>query len=131
TIANGRVNESGLSIALNHDVRIDVQGSIGFDQSLAMTARVPVSPKMLGNQPGLDKLLGGEGAISVPIGGTLAHPTIDQKAVRIGLRDVGKSLLKGGGEKQERDLLKGFVRPEAPRGRSRSWRRAGSPAADA
>jgi translocation and assembly module TamB len=114
-IANGRVNESGLSVALTHDVRIDFQGSIGFDQTVAMVARVPVTPKMLGPELGLDKVLGGQGAVRVPIGGTLSRPTIDQKAFRVGLRDVGKSLLKGGGEKQVRDLLKGFVLPEVPR----------------
>jgi translocation and assembly module TamB len=114
-IANGRVNETGLSVALSNDVRIDLQGSIGFDQSLAMTARVPVSPKMLGPESGLDKILGGAGVINVPIAGTLSRPTIDQKAFRIGLRDVGKSLLKEGGEKQVRDLLKGLIRPENPR----------------
>jgi translocation and assembly module TamB len=114
-IANGRVNETGLSVALGRDLRIDFQGSIGFDQSLAMTARVPVSPKMLGPEHGLDKLLQGVGVINVPIGGTLSHPTIDQQAFRVGLRDVGKSLLKEGGEKQVRDLLKGLIRPEGPR----------------
>jgi translocation and assembly module TamB len=114
-IANGRVNESGLSIALTQDVRIDCQGSIGFDQTVAMVARIPVTPKMLGPELGLGKVLSGKGSISVPIGGTLSRPTIDQKAFRVGLRDVGKSLLKEGGEKQVRDLLKGFIQPESPR----------------
>jgi translocation and assembly module TamB len=113
-IANGRVNESGLMVPLGRDARIELEGSIGFDQTLAMRARMPVTPAMLGRQRGLDQVLEGL-RIGVPIGGTLSHPTLDNKAFRVGLREVGKSLLKRGGEQEVRDLLKGFVRPEPPK----------------
>lgn len=113
-IADGRVNESGLSVPLGRDARIELEGSVGFDRTLAMRARVPVTPGMLGRQEGLDRWLEGL-RVGVPIGGTLTRPTLDRQAFRVGLRDVGKSLLKRGADQGVRDLLKDFVRPEPRR----------------
>ena len=107
SIANGRVNESGLSLPLGHDAKIELEGSVGFDSTLAMRARVPVPPKVAGNQPGLDAALEGL-RVGIPIGGTLSRPTLDQRAFRVGLRDAGKTLLKKEGTQELNNVLKGL-----------------------
>lgn len=106
TIANGRVTQHGLAVALGRDARLELDGSVGFDQTLAMQARLPLGRGALG--AGADAADLAEALrVGVPIGGTLSRPTIDRRALRVGLGDAGRAVL----ERRASDLLKGLTRP--------------------
>jgi translocation and assembly module TamB len=112
-IADGRVNQRGLVIPVGRDAKLEFEGSVGFDKTIAMRAKVPVTPGMLGNSQEANELLEGL-RVGLPIGGTLSHPTIDRRGLRVGLRDAGKSVLKRGAA----DLLNNLAKPpraNAPR----------------
>jgi len=106
-VANGRVNQRGLSVPLGRDARLELEGSVGFDKTIAMRARVPISGKMVGNRADVNELLEGL-RVGVPIGGTLSHPTIDRGALGAGVRDASKTVLKRGAA----DLLKRLATPD-------------------
>ena len=95
TIANGRVTQSGLEIVAAEGVAIQLEGSVGLDQTLAMRAGVPLSDRLLGGQEMVENVLGGT-RVGLPIGGTLSDPQLDREALRVGLRDQGKRLLGRG-----------------------------------
>lgn len=105
-IADGRVNQRGLTIPVGRDAKLELEGSVGFDQTIAMRAKVPITEGMLGNSAEAKELLEGM-KVGLPIGGTLSHPTIDRRGMRVGLRDAGKSVLKRGAN----DLLNNLVKP--------------------
>ncbi|WP_406696016.1 hypothetical protein V5E97_33970 [Singulisphaera sp. Ch08] len=105
-IADGRVNQRGLSIPVGRDAKLEFEGSVGFDQTIAMRAKVPITQGMLGNSAEAKELLEGL-KVGLPIGGTLSHPTIDRRGMKVGLRDAGKSVLKRGAS----DLLNNLVKP--------------------
>lgn len=110
TIADGRVTQRGLAVPLGRDARIELEGSVGFDQTLAMKARVPVPRGVLGNRPEIADLAEAL-RVGVPIGGTLSRPTIDRRALRVGLGEAGRSVLERGAA----DLIKGLSRPRESR----------------
>jgi translocation and assembly module TamB len=71
-------------------------GSVGLDESLQVTAELPIPPKWLRNGSGpLSEALKGM-VIRLPIGGTLHKPKIDQRAIDQAFADVAKKLLDGG-----------------------------------
>jgi translocation and assembly module TamB len=92
-VADGRVTQSGLAIDMGNDVKVDLAGSVGFDHTLKMKAEVPVTGAMLGNQAALQEIVGGT-RVGIPIGGTMTHPAIDQQALRVGLRDQSREIIK-------------------------------------
>lgn len=106
-VANGRIHEKGLAVPIGRNARIEIDGSVGFDKTLALRARVPVAKELIGNREGLDGLLE-DLRVGVPIGGTINRPTIDRRALRVGLGKGGKSALK----RQANDFLKGLVKPD-------------------
>jgi translocation and assembly module TamB len=109
SIVNRRVHQSGLEIPINQDTKITIKGSVGFDQTLALQAVVPLNKHLLGRDQILEELAGGT-TIPVPIGGTLTHPKVDRQALAGALRQVGRSILKHGGEQEAADLLKRLTR---------------------
>jgi translocation and assembly module TamB len=121
-VAQGRVNQRGLSIPLGRDARVELDGSVGFDQTLALRARLAAEPGRDGGRfdvEGLDEMFRVL-KLGVPIGGTLNRPAIDRRALRIGLRDAGNAILKGKSGRDAVKLLEKLVRPEgenAPRRR--------------
>ena len=94
-VANGRVTQSGLEIVAAEGVAIQLEGSVGLDQTLAMRAGVPLSDRLLGGQEVVENVLGGT-RVGLPIGGTLSDPQLDREAFRVGLRDQGRQLLGRG-----------------------------------
>lgn len=104
-VANGRVGQQGLSVAVSPDVQIALDGSVGFDGTLALRAGVPVTGAMLGGDTGaLGQIVGGT-RVGVPIGGTFARPQIDRGALQVGLRDVSRSMLQRGAAFGASELL--------------------------
>ncbi len=113
TIADGRVNQRGLAIPIGDLTRIDLAGWVDFDRNLAITAALPVTPAMLGNNPLLADIAAGT-SIRVPISGTLDRPTIDKDAFGAGLKEMGQSLLTRGATRGAMELLQRLAGPRDP-----------------
>jgi len=92
---NGRVRCSPLEASVN-EYTLKLSGSIGFDQSLDYLAQIPVTRKMVSGD--VYKYLEGT-YISVPIGGTVAKPSISRNVVQTAIKD----LVIQAGEKQLSD----------------------------
>ncbi len=113
TIADGRVNQSGLAIPVGGLTRIELAGWVDFDRNLALTATLPVTAAMLGNNPLLSDIAAGT-QVRLPIGGTLSNPKVDREAFTAGLKDLGKSLLTRGATRGALELLMRATRPKDP-----------------
>ena len=113
TIADGRVNQRGLAIPIGGLTRIELAGWVDFDRNLALTASLPVTPAMLGNNDLLADIAAGA-SVKLPITGTLDHPKIDRDAMADGLRDLGKSLLTRGAARGALELLRRIGQPRDP-----------------
>ncbi len=97
----GRVHHENLTLTVN-GYAVKTTGSVGLDGSLAVVADVPIPGTFPGlkNNPALKKALEGK-VVKVPIGGTMAKPTIDRGAfnaavaavARDSAKDVGRDLL--------------------------------------
>jgi translocation and assembly module TamB len=108
-IADRRIHQSGLEIPINRETSITIKGSVGFDQTLALRAEVPLNPSVLGRDRTLQNLASGT-TIPVPVGGTLTHPKVDRQALAAAMREVTRSILKRGAKDEASELLKRFVR---------------------
>ena len=112
TIADGRVNQSGLGLPIGGFTRIEIAGWVDFDRNMALTATLPVTPAMLGDNPLLSDIAAGT-QIRVPINGTLNSPSIDQKAFTAELKVLGKSLLTRGATRGALEILRRMNRNRA------------------
>jgi translocation and assembly module TamB len=95
-VADGRVTQSGLNIPIGgNGLRVAIDGSVGFDETLDLKATSRLSARALGLDANLDKELGAA-TVSVPIRGTLSKPAVDRKALTIALKNAARVV----GEKQ-------------------------------
>ena len=115
-IADGRVHQTGLEITAAEGVAMQLEGSVGLDQTLALRVGVPLSDRLLGGQEVLTDVLGGT-RVGLPIGGTLGQPQLDREAFRVGLRQQGGRLLGRGAAVGAGQLLR-MLDDEAPPGPS-------------
>ncbi len=113
TIADGRVNQRGLAIPIGDLTRIEIDGWVGFNKDLSLTATLPVTPAMLSKTPLLGEILAGT-KVRVPIGGTLGAPRIDKEAFNAELKELGKALLVRGAGVGAVELLNRLARPRDP-----------------
>jgi translocation and assembly module TamB len=113
TIAEGRVEQHGLALPVGKLTRIELEGSVDFDRNLDLTASLPITTGMLGNNPVLSEIAAGT-KISVPITGTMSKPKIDREAFRANLKDLGRTLLERGAVAGIAELLKRLTRPRDP-----------------
>ncbi|APW62752.1 hypothetical protein [Paludisphaera borealis] len=118
-IADGRVKQSGLTIPLANGTKASIQGSVGFDKTLALRASVPVTPQMLGGNAAAKQFVGGTN-ITIPIGGTISHPIIDRNGLRLALKDAARSMVKRGVQAQAGRLLDQVIPPAAGNGNGNS-----------
>ena len=100
TIADRRVTQHGLALPLGKLTRIELDGWVDFERNLNLTARLPVTSKMVLNRPVLSGIVEGT-KFEVPIRGTLQKPEIDKDAMNLALKGFGKALL-------ERSLTQGI-----------------------
>ena len=110
TIAEGRVNQRGLAIPIGDLTRVEMEGWVGFDRQLSLTATLPVTAAMFGENALLAEVAGGT-RISLPIRGTLDRPELDREALTAHLKDLGKSLLARGATRGAIELLRGLAQP--------------------
>ncbi len=113
TIADGRVNQRGMAIPIGDLTRVELAGWVDFDRNLALTASLPVTPAMLGNNPLLSDIAAGV-RVSLPIGGTLDRPQLDKDAFKANLQDLGKTLLTRGATRGAMELLMRLAQPRDP-----------------
>ena len=112
-IADGRVTQRGLAVPLGGLTSVGLEGSVGFDRTIDLVASVPITPKMVGDNPFLGNVVDGA-RVSVPIGGTLDAPKVDADAFKLGLRDVGRGLLGRTAVKGLGEILTRMARPREP-----------------
>jgi translocation and assembly module TamB len=108
-IANRRIHQSGLEIPINHEAKLTIKGSVGFDETLALRAEMPLSGSVAGRDPVLRDLARGT-TIAVPVAGTLKRPKVDRQALAAAMREASKSLLKREVKEEGTELLKRFLR---------------------
>ncbi len=114
-VADGRVKQSGLSIPIPGGVKVDLDGSVGFDKTLDLRASVPLSARMLALDPKFESFVGGT-KLSIPIRGTMAHPAIDARAMQTGLREAARTAGERGLAAQAEGLLNRVAGPNPTAG---------------
>ncbi len=91
-IENRRVYHEG--IKFSHDeLVIRTSGSVGFDQSVSMVAKIPIADEWIADNRYLSGLKGQ--SLSIPISGTVNRPVIDQNAVRKLSTDLVRNAAQG------------------------------------
>ena len=91
-VVDGRVQQHGLTIPVGgNGLKVAIDGSVGFDETLDLQATVPLTPKALGLAaiPGQDAATGP--TVMLPIRGTMSKPAVDRKALSVALRDAAKA----------------------------------------
>jgi translocation and assembly module TamB len=116
-MVNGRVYHAGLELHFP-ELTIRTSGSVGLDGSLSLTAEMPVPPKWLGSSKLARPALGNQ-TISLPIGGTLSHPKIDERA----LREASMKFARDTAENVLRQEMDGKLKKEAENGLRKLFRR--------
>jgi translocation and assembly module TamB len=91
-VADGRVYHRNLEFLID-DVPVRSQGSVGFDESLALEIEVPIQAKWVGNKPALQGLIGQ--TIRIPVTGTFAKPNIDERAIGAFLTQAAQAAAGG------------------------------------
>ena len=112
SIADGRVHQTGLAVRLGKVTRLEVEGWVDFDKNLDVIASIPLTPAMVGNNPVLGEMVAGT-KFQVPITGSLAAPKFDKEAFRLGMKDLGKSLLTRSVGVGALELLNQLAKPRA------------------
>ena len=103
-VRNQRIYHDALTVQVS-DLTITTRGSVGFDQSLAITAQFPIPTKWLPSSGHLALLKGH--VVTVPVRGTLANPRIDSS----GLEQITLDALRQtGGKILEDEIQKGLQR---------------------
>lgn len=77
-VVDGRVWHRGLEFYVD-DVPVRSYGSVGFDETLAITLQVPIQQKWLGRERALQGLAGQ--ILEIPIEGTFDRPRVNDKAI--------------------------------------------------
>ncbi len=90
-IVQGRVYHQNLELSFP-EVTIRTQGSVGFDQSLALMVEMPFPQPWLANHP--QAQLFKDQVIRIPVAGTLQRPVVDGSAVGRALTEVTAAAAK-------------------------------------
>jgi hypothetical protein len=77
-VVDGRVYHRNLEFLID-DVPVRSQGSVGFDETLALMIEVPIQAKWVGNKPALKPLIGQ--VMQIPVSGTFSKPRVDSRAI--------------------------------------------------
>ena len=91
-VENGRVYHEGIKFSHN-EIVIRTSGSVGFDNSINMVAKIPIADEWLEGNQYLSGLRGQ--SISIPVSGTVNRPVIDQNAVKQLSADLVRNAAQG------------------------------------
>lgn len=103
---NGRMALSPMTLDAE-GYQLKIHGSIGFDKTLDLIARIPVTKRMVGKDA--YRFLRGT-TIKVPIRGTAAKPRIDEAVFQEATGDLMQQAFRKNLEKGARDLLKSLFK---------------------
>jgi hypothetical protein len=111
-VQNGRVHHEGWTANVG-DVTIRTTGSVGFDETLAIVAEIPVRDDWVVGKRYLSAMQGT--TLRVPVQGSFAQPRVDSRA----LRDLGgQAVRNAAGRLIEDEVNRGLQRllgpPRAP-----------------
>jgi hypothetical protein len=105
-LVDGRVYHDQFELHVG-DAVIRTRGSVGLDQTLALTAQVPIRDEWLGGDPRLAVLRGL--IVEIPIGGTFQRPELDSRALEQlasqTLRQTANRLMEEGLQRGLQELL--------------------------
>ena len=87
-VADGRVYHQGMEFQMG-DLTCRSEGSVGLDETVAITLRLAIPDKWVEGQPLLAGFKGQQ--LAIPISGTLSRPQMDQRAVA----SLSKQLIQG------------------------------------
>jgi translocation and assembly module TamB len=114
TIADGKVHQEGLKVPIGNLTEFAVRGDVGFDESLDLTASIPMTAQMFKDMPVVGSIVDGA-RVNVPIGGTLSKPRIDRDEFRAQLKVLERDLLQRTATRGAAELLFRLAQPR-PRG---------------
>ena len=113
TIADRRVYQRGLTVPIGNLSKIELEGWVGFNRDLNLTASIPILPNMLADRPVLGAVAG-DARVRIPIRGTLQKPEVDAEAFKLGMKEMGRTLLERGAIEGAAGLLERLLRPRDP-----------------
>jgi hypothetical protein len=87
-VIEGRVHHQAMDFQVG-DVPLRSQGSVGFDETIALTLQVPIQDAWIAKEPLLAGFRGQ--SLQVPISGTLSRPQMDPRAIA----GLSQQLLQG------------------------------------
>jgi len=103
---NGRIETSPLRLEID-GYPIELRGSVGFDKSLDYTAKLPITPRLVGNKA--YRYLEGV-TIDVPIRGNSQNPDIDESSVQKATAGLAEQALKKSLEKGVQNILEQLLK---------------------
>lgn len=106
SVAEGRVYQKGLSIPVGRGESLGLEGSVGFDRTLALRAMVPIPVAALAGRGGRATEGLADLRVPVAIGGTFAQPRIDRQAMAKALRQEGRSAIRREAETGVNELIR-------------------------
>jgi translocation and assembly module TamB len=86
-VIESRVYHRNLQFVID-DVPITSQGSVGFDQTLALELTIPIQDRWIDGEDALRGLAGQ--SLKIPIQGTFQNPRIDERAIA----DITKQIIR-------------------------------------
>jgi hypothetical protein len=103
---NGRIETSPIRLEID-GYPIELVGSVGFDKSLDYTAKLPITPMLVGDKA--YRYL--EGAtIDVPIRGSSSNPDIDKRTMQKATADMAQQALQKSLEKGVRNIFEQIIK---------------------
>jgi hypothetical protein len=112
-IADGKVYQRDLSVKLGNVARLQLDGTVGFDQSLDLLVRIPLQAERFADVPVFGQIAPAM-QVSVPVTGTLAQPKVDAQAFARGLGRTGLDIAEGAAMGGLDALLQNALRPRTP-----------------
>ena len=113
TIADGRIEQKGLSVPIGKLAKLEVEGWVDFDRKIGLIATMPINPELFPNAPLLNGVAQAT-RIRVPIGGTLDQPKIDREAFKENLSKMGRDMLSQTAAQGLIQLFSAMSRPKDP-----------------
>jgi hypothetical protein len=103
---NGRIETSPIKLEID-GYPIELRGSVGFDKSLDYVARLPITPKLVGDKA--YTYLEGV-TIDVPIRGDASNPDIDKGATQKASAGLAEQALQKSLEKGVQNVLEQLLK---------------------
>jgi len=102
----GRIETSPIRLEID-GYPLELHGSVGFDKSLDYTARLPVTPMLVGNKA--YQYLEGV-TIDVPIHGNTSKPDIDEGSIQKATADLAEQAMQKSLEKGAQNIFEQLLR---------------------